>query len=125
MAKGRSSKSKPEAASQGATTGFEAEMWQMADTLRGSMDASEYKHVVLGLIFLKYVSDAFEERHAALLSEVEQGADPEDPDEYRAENIFGYRPRPAGMRSTPMHGSRILARPWMWLWKRSRRPTLR
>ena len=42
----------------GATTGYEAELWAMADTLRGSMDAAEYKHVVLGLIFLKYISDA-------------------------------------------------------------------
>ena len=44
---------------QGAITGYEAELWAMADALRGSMDASEYKHVVLGLIFLKYISDAF------------------------------------------------------------------
>ena len=72
--------------------GYEAELWQMADTLRGSMDAAEYKHVVLGLIFLKYISDAFEERHALLESEREQGADPEDPDEYRAENIFWVPP---------------------------------
>ena len=72
----------------GATTGYEAELWRMADTLRGSMDAAEYKHVVLGLIFLKYISDAFEEVHARLEDEIEQGADPEDPDEYRADNIF-------------------------------------
>ena len=44
------------------TTGYEADLWRMADALRGSMDAAEYKHVVLGLIFLKYISDAFEER---------------------------------------------------------------
>ncbi|MEK7838080.1 MAG: type I restriction-modification system subunit M N-terminal domain-containing protein, partial [candidate division NC10 bacterium] len=55
----------------------------MADALRGSMDAAEYKHVVLGLIFLKYISDAFEELHAKLVAEKAQGADPEDPDEYR------------------------------------------
>ena len=79
--------------STGATTGYEAELWQMADTLRGSMDAAEYKHVVLGLIFLKYISDAFEERHARLEGEKKQGADPEDPDEYRAENIFWVPPR--------------------------------
>ena len=72
----------------GATTGYEAELWRMADTLRGSMDAAEYKHVVLGLIFLKYISDAFEEAHARLESERAQGADPEDPDEYRADNVF-------------------------------------
>ena len=76
----------------GATTGYEAELWRMADTLRGSMDAAEYKHVVLGIIFLKYISDAFEERHILLESEREQGADPEDPDEYRAENIFWVPP---------------------------------
>ena len=69
----------------GAMTGYEAELWQTANALRGSMDAAEYKHVVLGIIFLKYISDAFEERHALLESETEQGA---DPDEYRAENIF-------------------------------------
>ena len=73
---------------QAATTGYEAELWRMADALRGSMDAAEYKHVVLGLIFLKYISDAFEEMHARLEGERAQGADPEDPDEYRAENIF-------------------------------------
>src|SRR3990172_2746238 len=60
----------------------------MADALRGSMDAAEYKHVVLGLIFLKYISDAFEEHHARLDAEKAQGAEPEDPDEYRAVNIF-------------------------------------
>ena len=63
-------------------------LWATADKLRANMDAAEYKHVVLGQIFLKYISDAFEERHAVLLAEVDQGADPEDPDEYRAEGIF-------------------------------------
>jgi type I restriction enzyme M protein len=72
--------------SNGANLGFEAKLWQAADKLRGHMDASEYKHVVLGLIFLKYISDAFEEKHSALLKE--KGADPEDRDEYLAENIF-------------------------------------
>jgi len=72
----------------GATVGYEAELWQMADALRGSMDAAEYKHVVLGLIFLKYISDAFEEKHAKLVAETSTGADPEDPDEYRANSIF-------------------------------------
>jgi type I restriction enzyme M protein len=71
-----------------ANLGYEAELWRMADALRGSMDAAEYKHVVLGLIFLKYISDAFEEQHARLVAEQAKGADPEDPDEYRALNIF-------------------------------------
>ena len=72
----------------GASLGFERELWQAADALRSNMDAAEYKHVVLGLIFLKYISDAFEEQHAKLVAEQAQGADPEDPDEYRAVNIF-------------------------------------
>jgi type I restriction enzyme M protein len=77
---------------QSATVGYEAQLWLMADALRGSMDAAEYKHVTLGLLFLKYISDAFEEIHAKLLSERAQGADPEDPDEYRAQNIFWVPP---------------------------------
>src|SRR3970040_652256 len=76
----------------GANVGYEAELWQMADALRGSMDAAEYKHVVLGLIFLKYISDAFEEQHAQLEEQQAQGADPEDQDEYRALNIFWVPP---------------------------------
>jgi type I restriction enzyme M protein len=79
-------------ATNGATVGYEAELWRMADALRGSMDAAEYKHVVLGLLFLKYISDAFEEQHAKLEAERAQGADPEDPDEYRAHNIFWVPP---------------------------------
>ena len=75
-----------------ATVGYEAQLWQMADALRGSMDAAEYKHVVLGLIFLKYISDAFEEQHAKLEAEKAGGADPEDPDEYRALAIFWVPP---------------------------------
>lgn len=72
----------------GATVGFEGKLWQAADALRNNMDAAEYKHVVLGLIFLKYISDAFEEQHAKLEAEKSQGADAEDPDEYRAVHIF-------------------------------------
>jgi len=66
-------------------------LWTMADALRGSMDAAEYKHVVLGLIFLKYISDAFEERHAAVLAEAGEEA-AEDCDEYIAKNIFWVPP---------------------------------
>jgi type I restriction enzyme M protein len=71
-----------------ALIGFEAKLWQMADKLRNNMDAAEYKHVVLGLIFLKYISDAFEERYAQLVADKRSGADPEDRDEYLSENIF-------------------------------------
>ena len=85
----------------GATLGFEAMLYQSADKLRNNLDAAEYKHVVLGLIFLKYISDVFEEKHDFLLRE---SADPhseyyikeeaaryqiaEDRDEYLADNIF-------------------------------------
>lgn len=72
----------------GANLGFETELWRAADALRSNMDAAEYKHVVLGLIFLKYISDAFEEQHAKLEADRTKGADPEDPDEYRAVNSF-------------------------------------
>ena len=72
------------------TLGYEAELWRMADTLRGSMDAADYKHVVLGLLFLKYISDAFEELRKRL--QEEPYANPEDPDEYRAKNIFWVPP---------------------------------
>ncbi len=69
----------------GANLGFEAQLFQAADKMRGSMDASEYKHVALGLIFLKYISDAFEAKHAAIKAD---GEDPEDRDFYIADNVF-------------------------------------
>ncbi|MFZ1471801.1 MAG: class I SAM-dependent DNA methyltransferase [Anaerolineae bacterium] len=72
----------------GANLGFEAKLWAAADALRNNMDAAEYKHVVLGLIFLKYISDAFEAKHTELDAQRAEGADPEDRDEYRAASIF-------------------------------------
>jgi hypothetical protein len=74
----------------GGDLGFEATLWQAADKLRGNLDSGEYKHVVLGLIFLKYISDAFEEKRSALLQDPD--ADPEDRDEYLAENVFWVPP---------------------------------
>jgi type I restriction enzyme M protein len=68
-----------------ANIGFEAKLWLAADKLRGTMDAAEYKHVVLGLLFLKYISDAFDERHLKL---IEGDGDPEDRDEYSADGVF-------------------------------------
>lgn len=70
----------------GSNLGFEAEMFKAADKLRGNMEPSDYKHVALGLIFLKYISDAFEAKHKALLAEDAQAA--EDKDEYLADNVF-------------------------------------
>ncbi len=69
-----------------ADLGFEKEIFKAADKLRGNVDAAEYKNIVLGLIFLKYISDSFEERHQELVDEGD-GFE-EDRDEYIAENIF-------------------------------------
>jgi type I restriction enzyme M protein len=80
------------AVNSGASLGFEQKLWTMADKLRGHMDSSEYKNVVLGLVFLKYISDAFDERRAELTKENE--ADQEDPDEYLRANVF-WVPKPA------------------------------
>ena len=88
--------------------GFEKALWGAADALRNNMDAAEYKHVVLGLIFLKYISDAFEAKHAELDDAKAKGADPEDPDEYKAENIFWVPP-----------GAR-----WSHLLKMAKQPTI-
>jgi len=80
MAKTKTTKKEP----------IETQLWKAADKLRKNIDAAEYKHIVLGLIFLKYISDAFEELYAKLkVGEGDYaGADPEDRDEYRAENVF-------------------------------------
>jgi type I restriction enzyme M protein len=69
---------------------IEKQLWKAADKLRKNIDAAEYKHVVLGLIFLKYISDSFEEMFAKLQAGQGEyaGADPEDKDEYKAENVF-------------------------------------
>ena len=73
----------------GANLGFETKLWAAADKLRGHMDASEYKHVVLGLIFLKYISDAFEAKYKQLAATKDtEYTDPEDRDEYAASNVF-------------------------------------
>lgn len=73
---------------KGGDLGFEADLWKAANKLRNNMDAAEYKHVVLGLIFLKYVSDSFKTKHDELIMEKSEGADPEDKDEYLSENVF-------------------------------------
>ncbi|GAK56381.1 putative type I restriction enzyme HindVIIP M protein [Candidatus Vecturithrix granuli] len=69
---------------------IEKQLSKAADKLRKNIDAAEYKHIVLGLIFLRYISDAFEALHAKLRSGQDEyaGADPEDRDEYKAENVF-------------------------------------
>jgi type I restriction enzyme M protein len=101
MGKKNSAGKKSAGNGNGANRGFEQKLWFTADKLRNNMDAAEYKHVVLGLIFLKYISDAFEEQHANLQrmtsdpksewyvkEESQRYQVMEDPDEYRAENVF-------------------------------------
>ncbi|GIU68805.1 MAG: DNA methyltransferase [Candidatus Woesearchaeota archaeon] len=92
----------------GANLGFEQKLWQAADKLRNNMDAAEYKHVVLGLIFLKYISDAFKEVYDELKKDPEKLSDPEDIDEYKARNIFWVPPE---------------AR-WDYLQKNAKQPTI-
>lgn len=77
--------------SGGGDLGFEADLFKAADKLRGNLEPSEYKHVALGLIFLKYISEAFEAQHARLSTE--EYADPEDPEEYLAANVFWVPPQ--------------------------------
>ncbi len=87
---------------------FVSKLWQSADKMRNNMDAAEYKHVVLGLIFLKYISDAFDEVYTALENDKKNHADPEDIDEYRSRNIFWVPPE---------------AR-WSYLQKSAKQPTI-
>jgi type I restriction enzyme M protein len=89
---------------------FEKALFKMADKLRKNMDAAEYKHIALGLIFLKYISDSFEELHSLIKEEKGDfaGADPEDADEYRAENVFFVPP---------------IAR-WSYLYSRAKLPSI-
>ena len=67
---------------------LEKQLWKAADKLRKNIDAAEYKHVVLGLIFLQYISVSFEDLYNKLKQEIDLGADPEDREEYKAENVF-------------------------------------
>ena len=76
---------------------LEKQLWKAADKLRKNIDAAEYKHVVLGLIFLRYISVSFEQLYSQLVAQQAEGADPEDREEYAAENVFMFRPRPVGV----------------------------
>lgn len=88
--KPREAKVAKERSQAGGDLGFEADLFKAADKLRGNLEPSEYKHVALGLIFLKYISEAFQAQHARL--SVEDYADPEDPEEYLAANVFWVPP---------------------------------
>jgi len=87
---------------------LEKKLWKAADKLRKNMDAAEYKHVALGLIFLKYISDAFEELHKKLVAQKSEGADAEDKNEYLAEKVFYVPP-----------SSR-----WTWIQGRAKLPSI-
>lgn len=106
LAKQQTLNGKP-ANGSGANVGFEDKLWKAADKLRSNMDAAEYKHVVLGLIFLKYISDAFKEIYEQLKNDPE-GLGPEEMDEYKSRNIFWVAPE---------------AR-WDYLQKNAKQPTI-
>ncbi len=96
---------------QTAAEPLEKQLWKAADKLRKNIDAAEYKHIALGLVFLKYISDSFEELHARLLAGEgeDAGADPEDRDEYKAENVFFV---PPAARWSISAGTRQAAGDW-------------
>lgn len=96
------------ATKQEAEETLEKKLWKAADKLRKNMDAAEYKHVALGLIFLKYISDAFEELYDKLVKDIGEGANPEDKNEYIAEKVF-YVPPSAR---------------WRWIQGRATLPTI-
>jgi type I restriction enzyme M protein len=103
------------------TDSFEQKLWKTADKLRKNIDAAEYKHIVLGLIFLKYISDAFEELHHKLIAGEGDyaGADPEDRDEYAAENVFFV---PVEARWSYLQGQAKqpdIVKRLIWRWRRS------
>ena len=106
--KGRKPKAAKAAEANEPNEPIEKQLWKAADKLRKNIDAAEYKHIVLGLVFLKYISDAFAEQHTKLQAEKDSGADPEDKDEYKAENIFFVPP-----------GAR-----WSFLQSHARQPTI-
>jgi len=103
---------------------LEKQLWKATDKLRKNIDAAEYKHIVLGLIFLKYISDAFEVQYAKLQDEVKKGADPEDRDEYKADNVFFVPPsaRWNFLRIAPNKApsAKSWTMPWMQLKERTR-----
>ncbi|MCL4550119.1 MAG: type I restriction-modification system subunit M [Bacteroidetes bacterium] len=101
-------KDKSESAGSNGGESLERKLWKAADKLRKNMDAAEYKHVVLGLIFLKYISDAHEELYQKLIEQKSEGADPEDKNEYTAEKVF-YVPPSAR---------------WKWIQGRASLPTI-
>jgi type I restriction enzyme M protein len=84
---------KKKASSNCAVLGFEEKLWKAADKLRNNMDAAEYTHVVLGLIFLNYISEVFEEVHQELVNDPEKLSDTVEIDEYKMRNVFWVPPK--------------------------------
>ena len=106
---------------------LEKQLWKAADKLRKNIDAAEYKHVVLGLMFLKYISDSFEEMFARLQAGEGNyaGADPEDKDEYKAKMFFSCQPKPAGLFWSAKQSTLTSAPTLTPLWMQSKKKTLR
>ena len=108
----------------GANLGFEATLWRSADELRGQVDAAEYKHVVLGLVFLKYISDAFEEHRSAILQSA-HADEVEDREAYAPRASSGSPGKRAGPTSRPAPSSRPSGSSSTTRWMLSSETTLR
>ena len=112
----------------GTTTalGFESKLWAAADKLRNNMDAAEYKHVVLGLIFLKYISDAFEAKHAELAGAAGRGRRPRGPRRIpRRQHLLGAQRGPLGASAGQAPSSPPSASSWTTRWSPSSGTTRR
>ncbi len=106
------------------TTALAPQLWATANALRGNIDASEYKHVVLRLMFLKYISDALEEFHEELESKVDDGHDPKQPDEYKERNVFWVPRKPGGTSYDPGPDRRTTVQPSTGPWTPSNGTTI-
>ena len=100
----------------GANLGFEQKLWKAADKLRNNMDAAEYKHVVLGLIFLKYISDAFEELREELANDPESLPTLNKSTNTKCETSSGFQQKQDGASCRKTRNNRLLALPSMMPW---------
>jgi type I restriction-modification system DNA methylase subunit len=103
---------------------LEKQLWKTADKLRKNIDAAEYKHIVLGLIFLKYISDAFEELYAKLKTDEANGADPEDKDEYKQKMFSLFRRMQDGIICNRKPNNLKLESLWTMQWMPLKKRTL-
>ena len=108
LASKKDSKNNTKEDSVNANLGFENELFKAADSLRKNMDAAEYKHVVLGLIFLKYISDSFEERQIELIKEKKVALILKIKENTQVQRLFGFQKTHAGQKFNQMQRSPLL-----------------